>query len=63
MAMSPQERTVFLRTRAATADWDIYEPWTCQSCKKQYPVMNMARDCEDKHERDGWPTPDIYLCD
>ena len=25
------------------------ERWTCQECRKMYPVPILARDCEQKH--------------
>ena len=63
MAMSPQERTALLITKAQTGGSATYSIWICQGCLKTYVVPNLARDCEDRHERDGWPTPAIYATD
>lgn len=60
MAMSPQERTVFLYTRGRIHGWHTYSPWQCQSCETTFPVVSMARSCEAKHEEEGWPVPQIY---
>ena len=60
MDMSQQQRTAALFTTGTTRDWHTLEPWICQMCREIYPVMSLARDCEDKHEAEGWDVPEIY---
>jgi len=58
--MSQQERTTALFMTGKTSDWHTLEPWICQSCRMVYPVMTLARDCEDKHFEEGWAVPEVY---